>query len=130
MNPITDRIRRVKASPFYQEWHYEIGMLILVAALILIGAVAVETAWNRAELGRHNQELRRQARQGAAAHQAECARRATLLRTIGNQREFLDLTLAERIAKYGELGKTPDTTVRASIANERVELRSYRALRC
>ena len=127
---ITDRIRRVKDSEFYREWHFELGMLILVAALALIGVVAVETWSNRNELARHNQELARQARQGAAAHRAECARRTSLLRTVKTQRAFLKLTLEERIAQYGDLGRTPDTTVRASIATELAELRSSRGLGC
>lgn len=72
-----------------------------------------------------------EANRGDRAHVALCAQRADLEQRIRQSEQFLRMTRAQRIRKFGvALGTIPETTIRSGIFNYQRTIQSYDALRC
>ena len=75
--------------------------------------------------------VRQEAQRGDRAHVALCAQRLDLQRRIRESEQFLSMTRAERIRKFGAaFGTIPPTTIRSAIINYERTIRSYDGLRC
>ena len=75
--------------------------------------------------------IHQEANRGDRAHVALCAQRQDLERRIKESRQFLAMTRAQRIHKFGAaLGTIPETTIRSGIFNYERTIRAYDALRC
>ncbi len=72
----------------------------------------------------------RQIVQGATARQALCALRANVLHHRDDSVKFLTLTIDQRVAKYGEIGRTPEAVIIKDIKNQNDTLRALRGLNC
>lgn len=71
------------------------------------------------------------ARQGAQAHDANCALRADLQGRVDASRVFLDMTLAERINQYGPvLGSIDPEIVRSKLPDQQRSLDALAVLDC
>lgn len=81
--------------------------------------------------GRTDRRQATLAQQGAESHQALCVFQADLQRRANESKDFLAMSVAERVAKYGEaLGTIDSTVIRNSLNNEVQTLNALRVLDC
>lgn len=113
--------RRVISLSWYRRHRLTIGYTLLCLA------VAVLFLGNRSNTA----DIRRQARNGALAHQALCAQRDNLREAVRRGEQFLNLTPEQRVRRYGQLlGSVPASTVRAQLVGQRRALQAYQRLGC
>lgn len=106
--------RRLVTRSFWLRNRGLVGYLILV----FFTGVALWIAWEAAQ-------------RGDEAHSALCANRADLQQRVQNSRDYLHMTVEERIKRFGiTFAHVPATTIRTQIFNYEHTLRSYDALKC
>lgn len=113
--------KRLLTFSFYRRHRLTIAYVALCLAIVALYIDA-----------RHrSSDLRQQARNGALAHRALCAQRDQLNHGIRQAEEFLRLTPAQRVRRYGPLlGSVPPSTIRASLIAERRTVAAYEDLGC
>lgn len=67
---------------------------------------------------------------GVESHQALCVFRNDLATRTQANDAFLQMTPAERVAKYGQLGRIPPSTIEQSLRSQQATLRSLDSLHC
>ena len=113
--------RRVLTLRFYRRHRLTIAYVALCLAIVVLF------------IGQRHRtnDLRQQARNGALAHRALCAQRDDINHGIRQAEQFLRLTPAERVKRYGQLlGSIPPSTVRANLVAERRTIAAYQGLGC
>lgn len=108
-----------------------IGMVTLLVCFFAIQAFIL---YKTAHLADQTHQLavanQKSITQGATAHKALCAFDDDLASRVQDSRDFLKLTLAQRIAKYGSVGDVPDSVIKANLRNQQATLASLKSLRC
>ena len=102
------------------------GFACTISVILAIASIALVSLQARTE-ARHSQIA---AQQGVETKLAVCALRAYYQSQIEQNIAFLNLTLPERIKRYGAIGDLPDTVIRSGLAKERQIVQALGRLNC
>lgn len=106
-------------------------MVVLLTAIFLSQAYQIHTTQELASRAdaqaKTNQHL---ITDGKEAHDALCVYKGGLQDAVRKSEQFLDLTVTERVAKYGEVGRIPDPVLKSQLARQRKAVADLRTLTC
>lgn len=106
-------------------------MAILLTAIFLSQAYQIHTTQDLASRAdaqaKTNQHL---ITDGKEAHDALCVYKGGLVDAADKSAKFLSMSVPERVAKYGEVGRIPDPVLKAQLARQRKAIADLRKLTC